>query len=253
MKKMTFTLIFIWAFAFTIAAQNLYIHKTNGEVINVPLNNIDKITFTGGSANTISDLDGNVYKIVQIGNQWWMAENLKTTKYNDGSSIPLKESNAPWTASGHNNLPAYCWYGNNISNKNPYGALYNFYALDPGTNGGKNVCPAGWRVPTDEDWTTLTNHLGGLSVAGGKMKATGTEYWQTPNSGATNESGFNGLPGGSRINADFVEIGRLGRWWSSTAQQDNSVLFRQLSNGNASVLRHNLSKFQGFSIRCIKE
>ncbi len=253
MKNFMFTLIFLFTLSGFVQAQTMYIHKNGGEVVSVPLNNIEKITFTGEGTNTISDIDGNVYNIVQIGSQLWMADNLKTTKYHDGSSIPLQTNDASWTASGHNNSPAYCWYGNNISNKNPYGALYNFYALDPETNGGKHVCPAGWRVPTDEDWTKLTNHLGGLSVAGGKMKATGTEYWQAPNSGATNESGFNGLPGGSRSNADFIEMGKLGRWWSSTVRDDNSIWFRQLSNGSTSVLRHNLSKYQGFSIRCIKE
>ena len=252
--KNNILILFIVAMAsLSLSAQNIYIHKTDGSTIDIPLSNIEKITFTGGSGNTITDIDGNTYNTVKIGSQWWMADNLKTTKYNDGSSIPLQTSDAPWTASGHNNSPAYCWYDNNISNKNPYGALYNFYALDPETNGGKNVCPAGWRVPTDEDWTKLTDHLGGLSVAGGKMKATGTQYWQAPNSGATNESGFNGLPGGNRGNAEFVEIGRLGRWWTYTVKEDNSVYFRQLSNGSASVLRHNLSKFQGFSIRCIKD
>ncbi|HDR50426.1 MAG TPA: hypothetical protein ENN90_02230 [Mariniphaga anaerophila] len=253
MKSLTFTLILIWALAFTAAAQNLYIHKTDGEVIDVPLSSIEKITFTGDSENTISDVDGNTYAIVLIGTQWWMAENLKTTKYNDGTSIPLKTDDDSWKTTNQDS-PAYCWYDNNISNKNPYGALYNFYALNPETNGEKNVCPSGWRVPTNEDWTTLTNHLGGLSEAGGKMKATGTEFWQTPNTGATNESGFTGLPGGSRVNGDFSEMGTRGRWWAFSIHQTyGSVYFWQVSNANKSISNHHLSQNNGFSIRCIKE
>lgn len=207
----------------------------------------------GNTGNTISDVDGNSYKIVLIGNQWWMAENLKTTKYNDGTSIPLKTDDDSWKTTNQDS-PAYCWYNNNISNKNPYGALYNFYAVSTETNGGKNLCPDGWKVPTNEDWTALTDYLGGLSEAGGKMKAAGTEYWQTPNTGATNESGFNALPGGSRVNADFIEIGTRGRWWSSTKHATfGSVYFWQLSSGHKSVYNHHLSKNNGFSIRCIKD
>ena len=254
MKRMTFTLIFLWSLAFTIAAQSLYIHKTNGEVIIVPLNSIEKITFTDGGANTISDVDGNVYKIVLIGKQWWMAENLRTTKFNDRTPIPLKTANADWLKSSQDGLPSYSWYDNNISNKGTYGALYNWYVIDASSNGGKNVCPDGWKVPTDEDWTTLTNQLGGLNVAGGNLKDTGTSYWKEPNTGANNQSGFTGLPGGARVNAVFSEIKSVGRWWSSTKNDPfSSAWYRQVSSNSNSVLRHHLGAGNGFSIRCIKE
>ena len=253
MKNNISILIMMTMLCLSLSAQNIYIHKTDGNTIDIPLSQIEKITFTGGSGNTITDIDGNVYNIVKIGSQWWMADNLKTTKYNDGTPIPLKTDDDSWKTTNQDS-PAYCWYDNNISNKNPYGALYNYYALDPEKNGEKNVCPEGWKVPTDEDWTVLTDHLGGPSVAGGKMKATGTDYWQTPNTGATNESGFTGLPGGSRVNSDFVEIGKHGRWWSSTLHPTfGSVYFRQLSHHVVTAQRHDLSQYQGFSVRCIQD
>ena len=139
----------------------------------------------------LEDIEGNVYSVVQIGTQLWMSENLKTMKYNDDTDIPLEIDNIAWVGL---TTGAYCWYQNDeAANKDIYGALYNWYAVETG-----NLCPDGWHIPTDAEWSALGSFLGGNSIAGGKMKATGTEYWSAPNTDATNESGFAGLPGGNR-------------------------------------------------------
>lgn len=161
------------------------------------------------------DADGNVYSTVVIGNQEWFAVNLKTTKYNNGTPIPNVTSNSDW---GNLTTGAYAWYENNEATyKNAYGALYNWYAVNTG-----NLCPTGWRVPTDAEWTTLANYVGGESVAGGKLKSTRTApdahpRWESPNTGATDEYGFSALPGGYRSGSGgFSSIGGNGNWWSST-------------------------------------
>lgn len=148
------------------------------------------LTITGSETRSILYIDGDVYRTDTIGSQVWMVENLKTTKYNDGSSIPNVTDNTTWNGL---NTGAYCWYNSDISNKKPYGALYNWYTLNTG-----KLAPYGWHVPTDVEWESLIDHLGGESVAGGKLKESGTTHWQTPNIGATNESGFTAVPGGFR-------------------------------------------------------
>ena len=158
----------------------------------------------------LTDIDGNAYKAIKIGNQVWMYENLKTTKLNDGTAIPLVTTSAAW---GNLTTPGYCWYNNDeASNKNVYGALYNWYTINTG-----KLCPAGWHVPTVAEWTTLTTFLGGESVAGGKLKETGIAHWKSPNTGASNETGFTALPGGFRdFDGVFAQIYNSGCWWSAT-------------------------------------
>ena len=138
---------------------------------------------------TATDIDGNVYHTVTIGTQIWMVENLKTTRYNDGSPIPFVTDSSSWS---NLTTPGYCWYNNDTTNKNTYGALYNWFAVNTG-----KLAPTGWHVPTDDEWTTLTTYLGGESIAGGKLKETGTTHWRTPNAGATNEIGFTASSGWS--------------------------------------------------------
>jgi uncharacterized protein (TIGR02145 family) len=146
-------------------------------------------TTTDVETNTVTDIDGNIYHTVTIGTQVWMVENLKTTKYRNGDPIPNVTGNA-WAAL---TTGAYCWYNNDAATyKATYGALYNWYAVAD----SRNIAPTGWHVPTDAEWTTLTTFLGGESVAGGKLKETGTNHWTSPNTGATNETGFTALPGG---------------------------------------------------------
>ncbi len=200
---------------------------------------------------SMSDADGNVYKTVIIGTQTWMAENLKTTKYRDGlTNIPLETGNANWAGL---TTPAYCWYANDeTTNKPVYGAMYNWFTVNTG-----NLCPTGWRVPTDDDWTTLTTFLGGESVAGGKLKETGTDHWLTPNTGATNESGFTALPGGYRYRLDgtFNDIGKLSYWWSSTEYiyDPAKAYYREMFNDQAAVYREGATKTAGKYVRCLKE
>ncbi len=206
----------------------------------------------GGGGNTVTDYDGNIYHIITIGSQQWLLENLRTTRYNDGTIIPNVTDHSAWSAI---TTPAYAWYDNDEgSHKDPYGALYNWYAIDPGSNGGKNICPVGWRVPTDGDWTDLTDHLGGLSVAGGKMKEAGTTHWNPPNTSATNESGFTALPGGFRfyLNGVFDEMGNRGGWWSANEGSATMARKRNLVHTDASAIIGSSNKKQGYSIRCIK-
>ena len=171
-----------------------------------------------------TDGDFNIYPVVTIGTQTWMAENLKTTKYNDGTAIPNVTDNTTWstTTSG-----AYCDYSNSSAYSNTYGRLYNWYAV--ASTNPKNVCPTGWHVPTDAQWTTLSTFLGGEGVAGGKLKETSTTHWLTPNTSATNETGFTALPGGYRNHSGtFGLIGNTGFWWSSTVGGTTFAWYRYI-------------------------
>lgn len=200
--------------------------------------------------NKVQDVEGNEYNTTKIGGQVWMAENLKTTKYNDGTSISLVTDGTAW---GNLTTPGYCYYGNDPDEYSvPYGALYNWYVV--ADTSSLNVCPEGWHVPTDTEWTTLTTYLGGESLAGGKMKETGTFYWIFPNAGATNETDFSGLPGGDRFSSGaFDNIGFWGYWWSSTEGSATNAKFRQLSYSIANVGFGTNSKRFGYSVRCLRD
>lgn len=192
------------------------------------------------------DADGNVYNTVSIGNQVWMVENLKTTKYNDGTSIPLVTGQIEWV---NKTSAAYCWCLNDsLANKDTYGALYNWYAV----NSGK-LAPAGWHVATDADWTILINYLGGVTTGGGKLKEAGTAHWNAPNTGATNATGFSALPGGYRssANGSFVNMGVWGCWWSSTGSISGFGRFI-LRNTNAAIDFQSDGGNLGFNVRCVK-
>jgi uncharacterized protein (TIGR02145 family) len=210
----------------------------------------------------VKDIDNNRYDIVTIGTQTWMAENLKTTRYNDGTVIPLITADGPWNTASNNKDDAYCWYDNDASNLITYGALYNWYAVDTLSNGNKNVCPAGWHVPTDGEWDVLRDFLdpnasgssGNINIAGGKMKEAGLAHWISPNTGATNESDFAGLPGGIRINdGAFSNIGLNGLWWSSTEATTSNAWCRNLVNNNPNVFSFGSNKGSGFSVRCLRD
>ena len=195
---------------------------------------------------TMTDQEGNVYKTIVIGTQEWMAENLKTSTYRNGDLIPNVTDNAQWTGltSG-----AWCYYNNDPQFECPYGKLYNWYTVAD----SRNVCPEGWHVPTDAEWTTLTNYLGGESIAGGKMKSTGTQYWLY-NNVADNSSGFSGLPGGVRGDSGaFSSIGYAGYWWSSTENDTYYAWYRFLDYSLGFVNRGNYFKSYGFSVRCLRD
>ena len=205
----------------------------------------------------ITDNDGNVYNTVTIGTQVWMAENLKTTKYNDGTPIPNITVAATWAAA---TTGAYSDYSNTPANSTTYGRLYNWYVVDNNaatkvaSNGGKNVCPTSWHVPTDAEWTTLTTYLGGEAVAGGKLKETGTTHWATPNTGATNETDFTALPGGTRgTDGTCKSVGLSGFWWSSAEYSSALAWYRGVGGGSTDVLRNGGHKQIGFSVRCVRD
>ncbi len=202
------------------------------------------MTFT--TLSTISDIDGNIYNVFMIGNQVWMKENLRTSRNNDGSNIPYITNNSSWSSLN----PAYCWYNNDVSNKTVYGAMYNWYAINTG-----KLCPIGWHVSTDSEWTTLTTYLGGESVAGGKLKEIGTTHWASPNTGATDDVGFIALPGGFRYSSDgsFTPAGYYGRWWTSTDGGDIRAWGRGMDYNNSTVGRYNSDKKLGNSVRCIMD
>ena len=203
------------------------------------------------SPKGVLDVDGNLYKIVVIGKQEWFAENLKTTRYNDGTLIPKVKDNKEWS-----NLTkgAWCYYNNDAANNAKYGKLYNWYAVSPTTNGTKNVCPIGWHVPTDTEWTVLTDYLGDLSVAGGKMKEEGTVSWNSPNTDATNVSLFSALPGGYRYGSgNYYAIGDSGNWWSSTEDVTYGAWYRYLYSTNGNAYRNNYGKRDGLSVRCLRD
>lgn len=144
----------------------------------------------GCQTNSVKDIDGNKYKTIKIGTQIWLSENLKTTTYNDGTAIPLVKNYDAWAELS---TQAYCWYNNDSTNKEVYGALYNWYAVNT-----KKLCPEGWHVPSDEEWTELRTYLGDKGNAGLALKESGTSHWKSPNSDASNTTGFTGLPGGYR-------------------------------------------------------
>ena len=201
-------------------------------------------------AQTVIDIDSNVYHTITIGTQIWMVENLRATRFNDSTEIPLIAENLTWqdTAS-----PGYCWYNNDTLNRNTYGALYNWYAVS--TN---KLAPKGWRVPTDADWTTLTTFLGGAVVAGGEMKSIGTidsasGLWYTPNTGASNSSGFTALPGGYRyFNGAFDFLSKNAFFWSCTKGTGSYAYSPILYYNFAKVVRGSSLISYGFSVRCVK-
>jgi uncharacterized protein (TIGR02145 family) len=197
--------------------------------------------------NGVIDSDCNNYNVVIIGNQIWMAENLKTTKYNDGTPIPLITDNTAW---GNLTTPGYCWYDNDQATYgDTYGALYNWYTVETG-----KLCPVGWHVPTHAEWTTLCDYLGGEYVAGGKLKEECYEHWNSPNEGATNETGFTALPGGHRFKDGtvFVHMGSSGYWWTTT-EYFTYVYYWAMSADESNLFHYDAYKEFGYSVRCLKD
>lgn len=227
----------------------------------------DQINFTTldfTNCGTVTDADGNVYSTVQIGDQCWMAENLKVTKYPGGSSIPLVTDNTTWGNLADNSTDdAYCYYNNNASGEaNTYGALYTWAAAmgdnavssSSNPSGVQGVCPTGWHLPSGAEWTELIDYLGGESVAGGKMKEAGTIHWNSPNTGADNSSGFSALPGGSRSsNGTFTSFGYHDKWWSATEYDATTAWQRRRYYVDANILSSNSNKSYGFSVRCLRD
>jgi uncharacterized protein (TIGR02145 family) len=256
----------MFVLAFTLNAQNdtMYIIKQGNILGKYKVSDVDSVIFYKpftSSSTTVTDIDGNVYKTVTIGTQVWMAENLKTTNYNDGSTIPLVIDG--WASL---TTPGYCWYGNISNNKATYGALYNWYTVNTA-----KLCPTGWHVPTDNEWTTLENYLiaNGFNYDGtttenkiAKSMAAQTAWAYTDigngaigdNLSLNNKSGFSALPGGSRhVNGQFDSIYRSGNWWSSTEFDTASAKGRGLGYRGIALGGLTGYKYVGWSVRCVKD
>ena len=201
------------------------------------------------TCGVVSDTDGNTYKTIQIGTQVWMAENLRVTKYRDGSTIQNIEDKNTWI---ENTTGAYCFFANNKLYGAIFGCLYNFYAVANKIN----LCPVGWHVPSKDEWTTLGTYLGGIFVAGGKLKETGEMHWDSPNTGATNETGFTALPGGyfmSYVSGEaFLEIGTRETWWSSTTADTFDAL-AYITDYVGEYGAFGYPMINGISVRCLKD
>jgi uncharacterized protein (TIGR02145 family) len=190
----------------------------------------------------VAQFDRNIHQI-------WMKENLRVSRYNNGDVIPVVTDNAEWRGFTNGKRS---WYNNDSSTYEiPYGNLYTFYAVKD----NRNICPSGWHVPSDGEWTTLVNYLGGLRLSvGGKMKSLGTAYWNSPNTGATNESGFSALPGGYRDGGGiFYSISSIALFWSTTESDYNYALHRHLYFNSDSAGWNNALKSYGYSVRCLKD
>lgn len=208
----------------------------------------NKDTPSNPSDATVTDLDGNVYHTVTIGTQVWMKENLKVMHYRNGDPIPFVTDTTTWKGL---TTGACCSYDNFMGNANTFGMLYNGYAVAD----SRHICPAGWHVPVNAEWTILINYLGGAAVAGGKMKETGTTHWNNPNTGATNESGFTARAGGIRHSNDasFSGSGTQGIWWSATEPYTPYMTYYSLVNYNQTITTNVADKCGGLSVRCVKD
>jgi uncharacterized protein (TIGR02145 family) len=204
------------------------------------------------TTNTIIDIDGNVYKTVDIGSQVWMAENLKSTRYSNGDTIGT--TNPDTLNIRYQDAPKYQWaYAGIDSIVAIYGRLYTWYVVAD----KRNICPEGWHVSTDADWRNLTKFLGGDSLAQGKLKEAGTKHWNSPNTGATNESGFTALPGGNRWDyGRFLGIGEFTHWWTATEnEKDTCMAWRRIlvNKQPAKNYRGTADKKLGWYVRCVKD
>lgn len=197
-----------------------------------------------GGGGHLLDADGNDYPTVKIGSQEWMAENLRVTHYRNGEPIPLVTDNSSWNGI----TGAYCWYNNDpVSYQTPYGALYNWAAV----NDPRNLCPAGWHVATDDDFTLLASYLGGAGTAGGKIKS--ALWFLPPNGGADNSSGFSGVPGGFRMwDGSYADITYRGNYWTSTLNGVSNAWYRSINFGDAQIERYDIGWDFGFSVRCVR-
>lgn len=205
------------------------------------------VSFTSGLRyqDLVGDADGNLYPIIEIGDQIWMVENLRTTMYRNGDPIVHLTDGGQWAGT---NSGAWCWYENDSQYELPYGKIYNWYAV----NDNRGLCPIGWHVPDEQDWTDLFTFLGGTSIAGGKMKIPGIEYWSSPNSGASNSSGFRGFPAGYRATlGTFLGLGDYAFWWTSTEANISKATWINLLYTSQDVIVLDVDKENGVSVRCL--
>lgn len=253
MKKLEFSNITEPEMFFRSSKSTVQMQYNDGETLlfkGYSDNHTRVLTLLPGQSQTVNfpfvsctDIDGNDYAVVSIGAQTFMAENLRTTRLNDGTLIPYEKDYATW---GSTTLPAYCWYDTTQSSYIDYGILYNWFAVETG-----NLCPTGWHVPSNSEWNDLINYLWPQSEAGGRLKETGTTHWNTPNTGASNNTGFTGLPGGSRYGTGaFIGVGNNGWWWASS---NNGIYGHDLGliYDSSNVSTGSTSVNAGLSVRCV--
>jgi uncharacterized protein (TIGR02145 family) len=250
---------------------SLWIYYQKTKTLSQEISGIDSIKFESNQTNftnlviyikgstpkncVLSEIDSikikeslqDKFETVTIGTQVWMLKNLDVDHYRNGDSIPEVRDNKEWSKL---TTGAWCYYNNSDSLGKIYGKLYNGYAVKD----SRGLAPIGYHVPSDAEWTTLTNYLGGESVAGGKMKEKGTIHWSSPNEGATNSSGFLGLPGGSRnYNGGCDGVWDCGFWWPDTVGDSTGAMFRYILNSYTNIFKYFDRIVWGFSVRCIKD
>ena len=203
-----------------------------------------------GGLSIVKDIEANRYRIVSIGKQCWMMDNLRVTNFNDGTPIQKLEADTSWSAVTD---PAYCWPEDSGSNAIPYGALYNWYTVDAASNGNKNVCPIGWHVPSKQEMLDLVNFLGGESAAGNPLKETGNVHFLESNENATNLSGFTAIPGGYRVGVNYYELGYYAWYWSNSASNSTSSSYMDIEYDGDYANINAINKTYGNSVRCIKD
>ncbi len=244
---------------FSIAQEKQVVIKhENGRLFSYDISSVDSIFFLDSS---LVDIDGNIYPIIKIGTQWWMAENLKVTKYRDGTSITHVTDNHAWASLS---TEAYCIYDNSSGNSDTYGALYNWYAVTD----AHNIAPEGWHVPTDAEWKELEMALGmsqsEADDAGyrgtneGSKLAGNADLWSSgalENNSEFGTSGFTALPGGHRhyLYGISVGMGDLGFFWSATEYSSTYAWPRYLANNYSVVTRSFLNKRYGFAVRLLRD
>ena len=198
-------------------------------------------------AQTVSDGEGNIYNTTTIGNQVWLAENLRSTKFSNGNTINLIQDSIQWSSQSS---AAYCFYNNNASYINPYGNLYNWYTV----NDSRNICPSGYHVPNTSEWDELVNYLGGSALAGGKLKQIGFSYWLSPNTDADNTSGFSALGSGWRANNNgtYENLQFMCYLWSTTAQSLNDADIVLIGYDSPACYSSSTNKLTGLPVRCLQ-
>jgi uncharacterized protein (TIGR02145 family) len=222
-----------------------------GEVSCTVNMNVKEFHPSSGYGPILKDVSGNSYKTVYIGTQHWMAENLRTSKYNDGTSLTNIQNDNQWW-----NCLSGAWsnYLNSSENDTIYGKLYNWYVMDKTYNGNRNVCPTGWHIPTENEWWQLSNSLGGFSLAGGAMKENSLNYWSQPNKGASNSSLFRAVPSGFRFdNGSFSSISNSAVWWTSTEFDICNYKVFYLLYNQSDLNNGRNDKRTGNAIRCVKD
>jgi len=219
-----------------------YATNSKGEALG------EEVDFT--TPATVNDFENHVYNTVKIGNQLWMAENLRSTNYNNGD--PIATTNPSSLNISSENSPQYQWsYSGEDANSSVYGKLYTYYTVTD----ARKVCPTGWHIPSDAEWTTLVTTLGGYQVAGSRLKEYGNSHWLSPyNTDATNESCFTALPGGYRdFTGAFYLLQNDAYWWSATESEASKSWGRTIYTSGSSVVRQGVNKNWGLSVRCVQD